>query len=730
MGIRKSINSETIIEIFGLTSNIYKEFMSFLKEKTSIEKSYEKNFRNWKKFFSHIYGNELNSSLFLNHTYYALILKTLVIYKIGLIKNLNFEEMYVSITDIESNYHKIFDFNFFFWITIKKKLFKMVNDAIIGLKFKMQDIFSQLYQQIFKSDLRHKRGEFYTPLHLVNKMIDDFYKIGLKILDPSCGSGNFLVNIFIKIINSQNSISLKIKAITNVYGFDLNPLAIITSKTNIFLIFLEYFKLRDQEIPIINIFLCDSLFPEDCKDELYPNLRDFYNSFDLIIGNPPWLTYKDLNDKDYQLKIRELSDTLRIKPSSQYITHIELAAVFFYAIPVKFLKKKGKIFFVMPKSSLNGDHCYEFRAFSIFNKELEIWDFPNNYFFNVNHICLKAEYIGQNNNISISERYPIKTKIFNRVLELQEETSYSSINVGDDGAKLILPNNEVEKLNKLEISEYKSKFFQGATLVPGTLVFFQIRKKKNGCLIIDSDPEILSRAKKKWIFRFQNKEIEERFHFKTFLNIHLIPFHLKTLKDVFLPINEQLLFSSEFLQRYPKAQSFYNEVNKFYQENKKETSDIKTLYDNLNYWNKLQKQVKNKSFIVVYNASGSNLKAVVINNEAQKVIMGSENYYFTTDLEEEAYYLSAVLNSPNLSKNIKLIKSSRHIHKRPFDFPIPIYDEKNSIHKKLAKKAKTCHGLAQELFINNPKITAEKVRIFINRKLMKIQDLTEEIVFK
>ena len=123
--------------------------------------------------------------------------------------------------------------------------------------------------------------------------------------------------------------------------------------------------------------------------------------------------------------------------------------------------------------------------------------------------------------------------------------------------------------------------------------------------------------------------------------------------------------------------------------NKKKTSNITSLYDNLNYWNKIQKQVNNKSFIVVYNASGSNLKAAVINTETQKVIIGSENYYFSTDLEEEAYYLSAVLNSPNLSKNIKLIKSSRHIHKRPFDFPIPIYDENSSIHKKLAKKAKS-----------------------------------------
>lgn len=729
MGIRKSINSEVITEIFGLNSDIYQQFMSYLKDKKSTEKSYETNLKKWKKYFTTIYGNDLSSDLFLNHTYFALILKILAVYKIGLIKNQSYGEIFSSITDIENMNPKLFDFDFFFWIRINKELFQKVYDEIEGSKFEKQDIFSQLYQQIFKSDLRHKRGEFFTPSNLVNKMVNDSYEFGLKILDPCCGSGTFLVNIIVTILSSQSPISVKIKAITNVYGFDVNPLAIITSNVNIFLIILDYFKLGYQELPMINLFLCDSLFPEDYEIMLPLNFRDLYNTFDLIIGNPPWLTYKDLYDKDYQIKIRKLTDELGIKPSSQYITHIELAAVFFYAVPVKFLKRKGKIFFVMPKSSLNGDHCYEFRAFAIFNVGLEIWDFPSNSFFNVNHICLKAEYIGKDNNISTIKRYPIKTKIFDNNINLHEETNYSSLKIDDEGAKLILPNNELEILNRLEISDYKKRFFQGATLVPRTLVFFQIRKMKEKTLLISSDPDIVSRAKENWFFKFQNKEIEQKFHFKTFLNIHLIPFYLPTLKDVFLPINEYLVFSSEFLQRHPKAQSFYDEVNKFYKENKKETSDIATLYDNLNYWNKLQKQAKNKTFIVVYNASGSNLKAAVINNEEQKVIIGSENYYFSTDVEEEAYYLSAILNAPNLSKYIKLIKSSRHIHKRPFNFPIPIYDENNIIHKNLAKKGKKSQIIVQELFYNNPKITVEKVRIFINRKLAKIQELTKQIVF-
>ena len=90
--------------------------------------------------------------------------------------------------------------------------------------------------------------------------------------------------------------------------------------------------------------------------------------------------------KNYQDKIRDLSSILGIKPTSQYITHIELAAIFFYANPLKFLKQNGQIFFVMPKSVLNGDHCYKFRAFSIFFSSL-----TRKLFFSDESIVRKSE---------------------------------------------------------------------------------------------------------------------------------------------------------------------------------------------------------------------------------------------------------------------------------------------------------------------------------------------------
>ncbi len=728
---KRIITSADIARAFGLKSKIFNESVLFLKKKASFNQKdlFNENFKEWKENYNEIYGeSSISTDLFIRHTYFALLLKSLIIIKLAKVKNLNLERAlrYLKSNNLEIVH--LVEFEKFYWIDISKELFEKIHNHLKFTKFGLQDLFFDIYQQIFFTKTRHKIGEFYTPSNLVQKMVDDFYQFGVKVLDPSCGSGNFLIEIILKIINSDNSKELKLRAINNVFGFDINPLAVLTAKVNILLIFLEYFDRERDQIPPLNVLLINSLFPELTKEKIGFHISTFYNSFDIIIGNPPWLTYKDLSSKDNQIKIRNLAEELGIKPLSQYITHIELASIFFYQISIRFLKINGKIFFVITKSVLNGDHCYKFRAFSIFNN-IEIWDFPSNYLFNIQYICLKAEYVGENDKTSIKGKYPIKTKIFNENLEIQEETLYSSIKIENKGAKLILPIKQLEVLNKISTSPYKDKFFQGATLVPRTLVFFKIDEKNDEHLVISTDPDIFSRAKKEWKYNFQNKRIEPNFQYNTFLNKDLIPFLLKKLRKVFLPVNDQLEFNLEYLKRFPNAMRFYNEMNKIYQKKKKITSEIETLFSNLNYWNKLSKQINNKTHMVIYNASGSNLKAAVIQNPKKKTIVGSENYYFSTESREEAYYLSAILNSPILSRNIKIIKSSRHIHKRPFSFPIPIYDETNNLHKFLVKHAIKCESIVQDFYLKNPKINTEKVKLFLNQELNFINDKVEQVIF-
>ena len=715
----KKISSKEFAEFFGLGTNFYKETSKFLKKQAELNKNnFQKKFLLWESAFKKIYGKEIDQSLFLKHSYYVSILKLLILLKAN-----------SSVNKTIYDHFNLNELKFFFCPKLDEALISAIKKFLGGARLARQDNFHELYQQVFHIATRHKIGEFYTPSNLVEKMVNESYKIGLKTLDPACGSGSFLIKLIVQILNSKNNESVISEAINNIYGFDINPLATLTAKVNFLLLFLDYFNGELSKIPRINIFLIDSLFPEESKPNIEYDISKLNKSFDLIIGNPPWLTYKDITEKTYQLKIRTLSETLGIKPSSQYITHIELASIFFFAIPLKFLKIKGSIFFVMPKSVLNGDHCFKFRRFSIFNT-IEIWDFPNNYFFNVDHICLKAEYVGTRSEVKITEIYPIKARIFDSNLELLDETNYSSFEYDETGAKIIMPEKELKFLDVLSISPYKAKFFQGATLVPKSLVFFKIDKKNDNFLEISSDPDVIKRTKKVWKYNFQKKLIESKFGFKSFLNRDLIPFYIKELKNVFLPVDNSLQWDEKLLNNNKKALSFYTEINDFYIKNKKRTSNIDSLFLNLNYWNKLTKQANNKQYIVVYNASGSRLKSAVIDSEELGIVICSENYYFSTNSLNEAHYLSAIFSSPVLSKNIKLIKSSRHIHKRPFSFPIPFYDNDDDTHRKLAKKSRKYHSIVQDLVFNNKNITAEKVRIFIEPKLIKLDILTKKAVFQ
>ncbi len=378
----RCIKSIDIAEIFGKGSKIFNDLIEFLKKNASINQKdlFEENFDNWKRIFRGIYGEpSLTPKFFIKHTYFVFLLKSLVIIKLANVKKLSLEDAfkyYKSNSFIDSY---ITEFKSFYWIDVSEDLIKKIYKLLNYSELEAQDLFFDLYQQIFFSQTRHKIGEFYTPSLLVHKMINNIYKFGLKVLDPSCGSGNFLIEIILRILNTNTSNQLKIRAIENVYGFDINPLAILTTKVNIFLILIKNFDQKENKIPSPNVFILNSLFLEEKNDLEYIWYDDLFNSFDLVIGNPPWLTYKDFNSKAYQKEIRDLAEELKIKPSSQYITHIELATIFFYQIPIKFLKLGGQIFFVITKSVLNGDHCYKFRAFSIFNN-IEVWDFPSNYF--------------------------------------------------------------------------------------------------------------------------------------------------------------------------------------------------------------------------------------------------------------------------------------------------------------------------------------------------------------
>ena len=568
-------------------------------------------------------------------------------------------------------------------ISILNNLKNFVKDNISEMNIKPEYFFDYLFQRAIVPLLRHISGEFYTPPFLVKMMVKDAYEFGDKVLDPSCGTGNFLIEIVQSILSEEKTKEEKMNALNNIYGFDINPISIFLTIINIVLLAKK--KIRNLNS---HFFILDSLFDE-------VNLND--QKFDLVIGNPPWYTFRDIDSVNYQNKIKNLAEDLEIKPSPKNILNIEISSLFLYKANKSFMKHDGKIFFVITKGVITGSHASRFRNFKGF-KNIKIWTFENKIgkVFNIDFICLFAR---KTNNSNFQKIYPIPSLCFGlttsteqlnyfdelklRILKQDTLVPYSIERKADKVfVHKLIPKKQYSDLIPIEQSIYKKQFHKGADLNPRNLIFIKFQLKNENLAIINPDERIFKRAKVPWDKKiFHDSIIEKEYIFKVIKSTELIKFHIFDFYHVFLPISK-----TEYDFNYSKlrdhAKSFYDEINEYYIHNKKATTKNKSLMDNLNRWSKLINERQFSKIKVVYNNSGSILSAAVVQGDF--LVTGDLSFY-ATEILEEAYYLSAVLNSKLLNKQIKIKKSSRHIFKIPFEIPIQKYDPMNKSHQNLAQ---------------------------------------------
>lgn len=141
-----------------------------------------------------------------------------------------------------------------------------------------------------------KKGTYYTPLHLVNLIMDEVYPWegeykGTTFFDPSCGSGIFLVEAYRRLVcrwmshkgvHSITCDQLILLLKNSIFGVDINEEAIRVASFS------------------LSLAMCDFLDPRSIWDELsFPRLlennlisSDFFDKdksfnnrrYDVIVG--------------------------------------------------------------------------------------------------------------------------------------------------------------------------------------------------------------------------------------------------------------------------------------------------------------------------------------------------------------------------------------------------------------------------------------------------------------
>jgi SAM-dependent methyltransferase len=146
----------------------------------------------------------------------------------------------------------------------------------------IRDLFKRLYQNLVPKKIRHDLGEYYTPdwlaellLNEVGFTVENFEKLAkekgveapldLRLLDPACGSGTFLVLAIKRVKEYVAEHLLEEKALSkivkNIVGFDLNPLAVMASRANYLLALGELIRAATTPIEL-PVYFADSILAE------------------------------------------------------------------------------------------------------------------------------------------------------------------------------------------------------------------------------------------------------------------------------------------------------------------------------------------------------------------------------------------------------------------------------------------------------------------------------------
>ncbi|NUN64885.1 N-6 DNA methylase [Pseudanabaena biceps] len=183
---------------------------------------------------------------------------------------------------------------------------------------------SSIYEQFLHSQGTGKKvGAVYTPEPVADYLLCELQESkplqkGMKILDPCCGSGIFLVLAYRRLIELElaNSVSKKLKPTElrrilcdSLYGVERNREACYVAEFSLILTLLNYIDPPDLhrnkqfKFPSLHntqIFECDffddeSIFWEQGK------------KFDWIVGNPPWIELKPQKDIKENIEKKALS---------------------------------------------------------------------------------------------------------------------------------------------------------------------------------------------------------------------------------------------------------------------------------------------------------------------------------------------------------------------------------------------------------------------------------------
>lgn len=221
-----------------------------------------------------------------------------------------------------------------------------------------------------KIDEKKLNGVVYTPRWVVDLILDSIdYKNNIhdkKIIDPSCGEGNFLVAVVERVLkdcikHNFNTEEIKKLLSVNIFGFDINKISVENCKNNLNNCVKKY--------GIYNIKW--NIFQRDSLDKV--KIKQYFNSFDFVVGNPPYIRIQHLGP-ERRKKIQNDWPFCKSGSTDMFIAFFELG--------LNLLNDNGRLGYITPNTFFKTETAKALREYFVKEKIIEkIIDFNHNQLF-------------------------------------------------------------------------------------------------------------------------------------------------------------------------------------------------------------------------------------------------------------------------------------------------------------------------------------------------------------
>ncbi|MFW9853801.1 MAG: class I SAM-dependent DNA methyltransferase [Candidatus Thorarchaeota archaeon] len=660
-------------------------FQHYKRHKNELNEVYE----SWKSLFKGIYPEQsLTIDLFIQHNYFILIVKN-------------------AVSHLIRQSFLLIPLDFSMWAYEIKEIKQRIALFFRGVKINAEDVFNQLYEELIPPNTRLMLGEYYTPFSLAETVVKETYTLGARVLDPSCGSGTFLLALVNRILFAPLTQKKKDIALQNLFGMDINPIAVFTTKVN-----LALHTARTTSQPLThNVVWDDFLFPNSVSNfsPLPTSNTDFPSvkhmdeeNFDLVIGNPPWLVLSGIRSSSYKSSLRDLARHFGLHPRARNLPNIEVSALFLHQSIAHALRDGGTVAFLISNAIINGSQHNGTRAFLNMD-HIRIWRFSRD-LFRIHNICFIAK-----KNIKASPikypsvfvtHYDILSKDGSTEFIKRKKEKYTPIKIlrGLDGiregAEKLIPVSSHKNLLPRLISK-KNHYFahcrKGADLYPRSLIFVNILNQTHN--LVHIEPNIQNHVKMPWNFRpFDEATVESDHIFYTVKSDLCVPFLILDRTSVFLPITfDTFLDFDGTSPKVPnlKARKHYEQLTSIYETRQPKGKKPKDLWENLNFRKKLTHSAQLAPLKVVTPASAGFVKAALIRKPG--TIIDVSLYYVPVPTIDEGHYLLGILNAPCVAEDVRIRSSEgagggvRNLHKRPWEINIPIYNPEDRSHAAIQK---------------------------------------------